>query len=416
MGMVFGPSIKRVDKRVRVAVNLLVMQMIFALMPWFIYFFVSGWLNYAMGPVLAISAYLVSPSSFRMTAKNMGIFTLLFLAAMLGTSGNMNAYIGTLFRCIPFLMFMAAKQEVRIEVVNTFSKWYVWILGVSLFFWILYLIGTPLPNTHLDLIGDNTYEFDNYYFFTRNTSWFYADSFFPRFNSIFLEPGYIACFIVLMLLLDHFDFRKRRNIIYLAALIMTFSLAGWLFFFLALAPYLSRRGRVKWAYFAVLSLVIGAFVYFNFSNESNAVNKLIGERLKVEDGRMVGYNRANEEVRALWENGFIFGPDALWGLRERYFSSHDFGASVDSRAYIIRFGIIAFLFYVWFLIRSLRAKWSSKGLWMFIIVALFAYRGYSIMFNDALLFVYIGSLEALLLEQNVKKIQKLNERNKFCIV
>ncbi len=408
--MEFGLSTYQVVGKERIAVNLLVTQMIFALWPWFIFFYVSGGIQYALGPVLAFLSLLISPSSFRLTHKSLGISLLLLIAAILGTEGNLNAYLASILRCIPFLVFMAAKQRVRIEVISTFNNWFIGIISVSLFFWILHLIGIPLLHTHLDTVADNTYEFDNYFFFIRNTHYLFADSFFPRFNSIFLEPGYVACFIVLMLFLDKFDFRKPRTIIYMVALVLTFSLAGWLFFFVALIPYVNQRGRTKWAYIGFLAIIVIAFVFFNNSSETNVVNSMIGNRLRIENGEMVGYNRANDELETLWKQGFLSSPDALWGLRNRYYSQHDFGASVDARAYIIRFGVIAFLFYVWFLVRCLRAKWSSKGLWVFIIVALFAYRGYSIMFNDALLFVYIGSLDFLMTEDRY-----LREKNKMSV-
>ena len=387
----------------RIVVNLFVLQMLFSLWPWFIYFYVSGGLKLALGPSITLLAFLVSPYSFHLTSRDVGVFLLLLIAALLGTSGNINAYLGTILRCVPFLLFMAAKQEIRVATLESFSKWYVWILGISLLFWTLFLIGIPLPHVHLKIVDDNFYEFDNYYFFIKNTHLLFSDSFFPRFNSIFLEPGYVACFIVLMLFGGNYDFRRLRNVIYLAALIMTFSLAGWFLFFIALIPFLNQKGHIKWVYIVMFIGFIGIFLYLNNKSEANVVNMLIGERLRMVNGEMAGYNRANDEIEALWRNGFLTSSDALWGLREEYYTKYDFGASVDSRAYIIRFGIIAFVFYVWFLFRSLRTKWSSRGLWIFVIVSLFVYRGYSIMFSDALLFVYISSLEVLLLSSTSER-------------
>lgn len=367
---------------------------LFSLWPWFLYFFVSKYVLFSLEVIFSVLAYVFSPTSFQLTRRNLAIFLLLFLAALLGTSGNINAFYGTILRCIPFFVFMCAKSELRITTINVFNKIYCWILGVSLFFWILHLLGMPFPHTHLTLGDDSGYEFDNYFIFVRDTGLF-VNEFFPRFCSIFLEPGYVACFIVLMLFINKFDFRKLPNLVYLASLIMTFSLAGWLFFFIALIPYVTQRGKMKWIYLVFVGIVVVSFIYFNNSNSYNAVNVLIGNRLKFENGEMVGYNRVNQELEYTWKNQFWKSDKILFGFRDDYYDLYNFGASVDSRAYIIRFGLLAMIAYVVFLVKCLRVNMSRFGLWFFIVVVLFVYRGYSIMFIDALLFIYVAGMEKL---------------------
>lgn len=379
--------------------------MLISLRPWFVYFYVDQHVLIALDIVLSTLSYAFSPRSFCFKARDFGIFLVLMVAAMLGTVGNFNAFLTTFICCVPFFVFMCASQELRIATLASFNKMFYWILGISLLFWYLHLAGMPLPHVHLDAPGETTYEFDNYFVFIRNTH--ITASLVPRFCSIFLEPGYIACLCVIMLFLYRFNLRKFHNKIYLVSLFASFSLAGWLFFFIALIPYMAQKGRGKWYYLLLVVSFVGLFLYLNTESD-NVVNTMIGSRLSIEDGRLSGYNRANDELRKVWSTDFWNSDNVLFGYREDFISRFDFGASVDSRAYIMRYGLLAFIAYVWFLVRGLKIKYSYLGLWLFIIVALFVYRGYSVMFLHALLFLYISSLEFLKRESSFSKTSTLS--------
>lgn len=373
--------------------SIFVILMLMSLLPWPVYFYVSANIRLFLQILLSIIAYFISPGSFYITRNKISISILLIIAAMLGTSGNMLGFLGSFLRCIPFVVFICARSEMHIKTINIFNTVFCWILGISLVFWVLFLFGVPLPHSQLGFNNDDSYFFNNYYLFLQRIN--NLEDFFPRFCSIFLEPGYIACLIVVFLFMERFDFRRTKNLIYVVALIMTFSLAGWIIFLVAFIPFVSRRGQSQWIYIILLSTVVGLFLFYNNSTESNVVNEMIGNRIKIENGEIIGYNRANEALKNYWNNHFWKGENRLMGLREAYLSQFDFGASVDVRAYVIRYGLLAIVVYLWFLTRCMRAYRSRYAFWIFFIIVIFVFRGYSIMFTDALLFIYLGGLERM---------------------
>lgn len=373
----------------RISAYLFAFAMLLSMNPWFVYFDITVTRKLFLIAGLTVLSYLLSDDLFGYINRTGSILVLFLLAAFTGTRGNFNAYLGTFIHSLPFLLLLSAKDFFKSALFDVFNKVFWWIIAISLSFWILVLIGIPLP--HVYWRGDS-YAFENYYFFLKSVN--YDFGLFPRFCSIFLEPGYVACFISFFLFIKKYDFRDWHNIVYLVALILTFSVAGWLLFAVGLIPYLNQRGRVKWAYIVFVFIAIAAYFYF-IRNEDSAVGMLIGERVRFEDGSMVGYNRANMELEDYWNNSFWNSDKVMWGLGEQYKTNFDFGASVDLRAYIIRYGIIATILYVLFLLSCLIRYRSRLGVWFFIIVLAFVYRGYSIMFWEATLCLYLIGLTSL---------------------
>ena len=365
---------------------LLVILMLLSMNPWFTYFYMSSTTKMLMASVLAFWAFMSSRQYYTFSGNWVSIPILFVLAIFINSRGNLNAYLGDFFHCIPFLFFIYAHDDYKSALLDVFNKVFWWIVAVSLFFWLLFLAGIPFP--HDSLISE-TYSYENYYFFLGNIH--SVKGIIPRFCSIFLEPGYVACYIAFMLYINKYNFRDWHNGVYFVALIMTFSMAGWLLFFVGIFPYVRQNGRLRWAY--LLSLVGIMIIYFNLINSSdNNISVLVGDRIRFEDGAMAGYNRANLELKEYWEKHFWNSDNIWWGLGERYSTQFDFGSSVDMRAYIIRYGLVATLLYVIFMLVCLWRYRSWFGLWFFIIVFAFVYRGYSIMFWEATLFVYLAGL------------------------
>lgn len=381
---------------------LFVFLMIMSMLPWPVYFFFSGPKRLVLPLVLPILAYALSPNSFRMRGRRLGICFFFLLAAMMGTYGNFNSFLGTFIKCIPFLFFIASSDQIKTITLDIFNKVLCWILTISLGMWILDLLGVPFP--HRTLITQNsTYYFENYYFFVKNIG---LISFFPRFQSVFLEPGYLGCISVFMIFLNKYNFRKWYNIVYLGTVVLSFSLAAWLLFFIGYIPYISQRGRGKWAYLLLLLLIVGAYYYF--SHTSDVVNAMINGRLVFENGEMIGYNRSGEAIRDVWKYHFWNTDKWMFGLRNDFDRLYDFGASVDLITYIVRYGLFAAVAYIVFMLTCLSGNRSFRGIWFFIISFAFVFRGYTIMFWDAFLMVYLAGLRLLLIQLN----SVINDNNK----
>ena len=85
-------------------------------------------------------------------------------------------------------------------------------------------------NRYTLLIANDRYQyyFENHYLYLADKTWFirpFSDiPSFVRFNSIFLEPGYLAIFMMFLLFINKFDLKDHRNKVYLVTLILTLSL------------------------------------------------------------------------------------------------------------------------------------------------------------------------------------------------
>ena len=372
---------------------LFVFLMVMSMLPWPVYFFFSGPKQLVLPFVIPLMAYAMSPGSFRMRGRSLGIGFFFLLAAMMGTYGNINAYIGAFIKSIPFLFFIASSDQIKAKTLGIFNTVLCWILTISLGMWILNLFGVPLPHRTL-ITQDSGYYFENYYFFVKNIGLF---SFFPRFQSVFLEPGYLGCISVFMIFLNKYNLRKWYNIVYLGTVVLSFSLAAWLLFFIGYIPYISQRGRSKWAYLLLLLVIVGVFYYF--SHTSEVVKTMISGRLVFENGEMIGYNRSGDVVRDVWKYHFWNTDKWMSGFRDDFDKLYDFGASVDLITYIIRYGLFAAVAYIVFMLTCLSGNRSYRGMWLFLITFAFVFRGYTIMFWDAFLMVYLAGLRLLHLER-----------------
>lgn len=384
------------SKRYHGGALLMAFLMILSMLPWFYYFYQPNTnTQFLIAVGGALLSFLLASDSFVFSKENLVIFFVFLIAAFLGTTGNTNAYVGTFLRAVPFFFFLNANNLYKCAIIKVFNKLFSWIIAVSLFLWILFLIGVPMSHTIVSNSEFEHYTYENYFFFLRSISHLDKEVF-PRFCSIFLEPGYIACIMVFIMFLDNYNFRKRQNIIYLIALFFTFSLAGWLFFFISFIPFLRDKGRIKWYYFLGLTIITVAFVYLNYYTPyDNLVKDMVGKRIEVQDGEMAGYNRSNDNLDYYWEHKLIPEGKLLMGLREEYAERYDFGTAVELRAYIVRFGLIAAIVYLLFMYICYKVNKSSFGFWYALVAFLFVFRGYHIMFSTYFLFIYVGGLAIL---------------------
>ena len=371
---------------------LMAILIILSMWPWFYVFYQPSATNaFLMNIGIALLAFLLTHDSY-VFSRGVLIFFIFLIAAFWGTTGNTNAFMGTFLSSIPFFFFLCSNEQYQCAIIRIFNKLFSWIIVVSLIFWSLNLIGVSMRHT---LLNNDMYSFENYYFFLKSVHNIEKNTF-PRFSSIFLEPGYVACIMVFMMFLDNYNFKKWQNIVYLIALFFTFSLAGWLFFFISFIPFLSSKGRLRWFYLGGMSVFLIAFVYMNYyAQGDNVVKEKVGTRIEIEDGEMTGYNRTNDNLNYYWENKLVPEGKLLMGVRDDYKVKYDFMAAVELRAYIVRYGLIAALLYMLFMFVCYRNNRSRYGFWYAIVAFLFVFRGYSIMFTYFFLFIYVGGLVIL---------------------
>ena len=143
------------------------------------------------------------------------------------------------------------------------------------------------------------YVFFNYLFYIKNVSDYVHGTGLVRFGSVFLEPGYLAVFLVFLLYARRFDFSIRDNRIMLYSIILSFSLAGYV---LSLLGYLFSRhvnnGKNR-IVFKILTLGLSLLVLYlfavSYNGGDNDINNQIVQRLQYDKEKGIsGNNRSSD--------------------------------------------------------------------------------------------------------------------------
>ena len=225
----------------------------------------------------------------------------------------LNAYFAFIFNIVIFYSIFRYDTKLLLNVSTFLSKTMAVLLSVSLPLYILYILGFPLPYVNIQY-HDAVYSFSNYYFFLVDDRALFE--FFPRFNSVFLEPAHLGTALVVLLQAQRGYWKKWYNIILLTSVIFTFSLGAYIYLIFVVFLNSWTNGKKIFKQFAIsltvmLSVVAGAFIY---NEGDNLIHNLILLRLEVEDGDIAGNNRVSSDFemdyqKFLNSNQFLFGTD-----------------------------------------------------------------------------------------------------------
>ena len=238
---------------------------------------------------------------------------------------NVNGFIGDAFNTVIFLSLFMLNLNDLVRIGNMLAKTLGILLVPSILFYVLYLLGYSLPHYHVvATLGDYSYE--NYFFFLLDDR--FAIQLIPRFHSVFLEPAHLAIVCVALLLTQVGRWKRWYNIVIFVALIISFSLAGYVMMVAMLfgASWMKRQAVVLKILALVFVCAVAAAVSVFYNDGDNLVNNLIIQRLEMkDDGKLEGDNRVSESFEKVYDNfaqsdRFLFGE----GLDkyERYRLSH----------------------------------------------------------------------------------------------
>lgn len=293
---------------------------------------------------------------------------------------NINGYIVNVFHTAIFYSIFRLKTE-KMEALMTFlCKTMGWILLFSAPAFLLYLVGFPFVGVDA-VYGEDLYSFTNYFLFMIDDRSLWA--FFPRFSSIFLEPGHLGTAAALLLSTQFGKWKKWYNIVLLVALLLTFSLAAYVIYVVVIFLKLWVQGKQFIGKLVMVVTFIAAIVTgsFFYNNGENLLHDLILIRLEVEDGELAGNNRVTEDFDTDFEklcesSAIIFGKK-----RE----NPEFGNS-GYKVFMYENGIIGtvlmLIFYIASLgkIRNRRATASA----FFLALLGFIVRGYPLWYSNYL--------------------------------
>lgn len=292
-------------------------------------------------------------------------------------SRDINSYIANIFHLIIFFSIFRVDSKEIMRFCNAMSKGMGAFLIISMFFFVLYIMGFPLPSRNAEFL--TTYSYSNYFFFMVDDRSLFT--IIPRFHSVFLEPGHMGTMTVMLLFTQIGHWKKWYNVSLLVATIISFSLAAYGLLvgviFLGLwvrGKHFIRKTLMAIGFIAVI--VVGSFYY---NNGNNLLHDLIMIRLEIDDGEMAGDNRVTDDFKADYDS-LMESSDALFG-RDR--NTESFGNS-GYRVFIYDYGLIGlFLFIAFYLVSMYNPQQKKAMVAVFVVGTMnFIIRGYPLWYAN----------------------------------
>ena len=353
--------------------------------------------------IFVLSVFYFSFAPFWTSKDNNRLFAavLLVFLFLYQAEGNLNAYILKFMQTFAIIPLIFLKTKYLNDLLEKFQKVITVIIAISLAFWILHLVGINLPSTPITYGTidrgqglEVQYLFDNHYVFLVNQSWmlrsFAVVPDFLRFSSIFLEPGYLAILMVFLLFINEFKFKVRRNQLYIATIIATVSLAGFLmvvFAYIAHSVQHAKRGTL--GIFLLLFMSFVSYTFFKaYNGGRNFINEGIIERLEVDESRgIAGNNRTSENFNKLFDT-FLTSSDLIGGVGAKKVKDYD-GVNVGYKAYIMSYGIFGLILLLSYLF-LIAGTWKNyRGFVLFVLYVLMFIRGHAPIFWTGFMLVYV---------------------------
>lgn len=208
-------------------------------------------------------------------------FTLMFV--WVKKDGNVFGLMEGVLNAFLFATILGLNRERILDILSFITKWLAIVVLISMVFYVLFLLGVSLPHYTLALSGNSRKEaLENYYFFVHAYNLYGS----IRFNSIFLEPGYLTLGVAPLLFIHKYNVKNKYVFILLLSQLLSFSLAGLIllaFGFLYCMFCSNERRNISRIISGVIILLISIFLLYNFFGE-NYFNEKIFSRLQLVDG------------------------------------------------------------------------------------------------------------------------------------
>lgn len=268
-----------------------------------------------------------------------------------------------------FIFFSLFKVDPAI--IHKFANLMAKVMGTFLVFslgaYLLYLVGISVDLGEM-VYGDFQYLLTNHILFVSNDYGFLSD-YFPRFQSVCLEPSHLGTMLVLLLQTQRGRWKTWYNLIMLASVLLSFSLGAYAYLVAVVFLNLwTSRKKILMKLVAVVaviaSVVVGSFFY---NQGDNLVHNLILLRLEIDDGEMSGNNRTTEDFDKEFES--FLNSDDIWLGREL---KDDHGNS-GYKVYLYRNGIIGLTIIMLFIFVTLSRGKDRRSTLASIIVTLLVF-------------------------------------------
>ena len=175
------------------------------------------------------------------------------------------------------------------------------------------LLGGKLPGTLIIHPYSSVYAFTNYIFLLKGAAAYEADGI--RFQSIFLEPGYLGTLLAFLLYSIRYDFRRfKSGWGLLVSLLLSLSMAGYVLGLLGFVLFRwSQRLSIKRLIVLSVFLSLGVIIAKDYNSGRNIVNEKLLNRFELDrENGIKGNNRVGDGTnfyfeRAMRDGSFLFG-------------------------------------------------------------------------------------------------------------
>ena len=345
------------------------MLFIISMYPWFIW---SVSLVYicALGSLVSLIFYLLNKGRFTLKRKSIPINLLLILSFLIySKSFSLFGTIEQIFVFINIFFLLNLKDNLKIKIFDFITNGMAILLSISLFFYIIHLLGVPLPSSNI-LSSKLGYTSTNYYFFLTDLNFVE----FNRFKSIFAEPGHLTMGLIPLLYVNRFNLKNKAVLTLLIAQLFTLSLAGFLAIIFALIVYsFSRSVNTFYPRIILGILVVLSGFFVSRLSDDNLIYLAIVSRLTFNEstGTIAGYDRTDANTDENFDR-FIRSPDLFLGLGNERTDTTVSEGSAGYKVFLIRFGLIAtlfiFAFYLSFFLNY--PKYEIFGFFLLVMVLL----------------------------------------------
>lgn len=310
---------------------------------------------------------------------------------------SINSIIGNFLRVYVFIFVLVLVDSKKEELLKFFTKYFSFILLVSLIGWFINLFVFSLPSSTFSLDPNTTIDsFHNYYIFLTyiNVGPYGLPAY--RFMSIFIEPGHLGMIASFVLFANKFDLQNRYVRIIFFSTLLTFSLAAYVLCFVSYFSILitKKRGIVKYVAVFFLVLVLGYIFAIYYNNGDNLLNNYILKRLEIYNSTISGWNRFSLKLDNYFDS-FLISSDVFFGIgfqnyREIFAGTYNAGYKV----FIVSFGVVG-LFIVFLFYYSVLRKYYSKLTVLFFIVFILSFIQRAYATWDVQILIFITALPSL---------------------
>ena len=359
-----------------------------SLHPWF-FWPMKDYYKVFAGAILFF-ALVIDNSAPKLTLDKKGIFfpmlvfsVLTYLLLFVNAYGP-GSYIVELFTIIGMLGILKANNDLLVKSLDFIARFMAILLAVSIFFFVLYLMGFPLPYRS-SVFGDGQYSFSNYLFFMIDERFLW--SIIPRFGSVFLEPGHLGGATSLLLMTQFGKWKRWYNVILIITTLITFSLAAYAFFvaLIFFNMWVQRKNVIGKFLLIVIILALSVVASFYYNDGDNLVHQLIVLRLEINDdtGEIEGNNRVSEAFEKEFDS-YMMSADVLTGRDFSKVNDNDEHGNSGYRVYIYENGIIATILVLIFYILCFKDYTDYRYLITGVILSLMVFwvRGYPLWYSN----------------------------------